>query len=170
MRSEAGKAMMGWLGHVGDHPLYPALHALATLGPVGYIPVAPGTAGSLVALAVWLAVAPVPAWVPLLLVPIGALGVACAGEVARFEERADPPEVVIDEVVGMALALALAPGGLWAGLAAFAAFRVLDVAKPFSIRWLERLPGGWGILADDVGAALYAAASVRLVWLALGLS
>ncbi len=172
MRGGAGKAMLGWLGHVGDHPLYPVLHALATLGPVGYIPGAPGTAGSLVALVVWLAVAPVmPPWVPLLLVSVSMvlLGAVCAGEVARFEERADPSEVVIDEVIGMWLTLALAPAGVLAAAAAFVAFRTFDVAKPFPVRGLERLPGGWGIVADDLGAALYAGAAVRLVWYILGL-
>ncbi len=170
MRGAAGKAVTGWLGHVGDHPLYPVLHSLATLGPVGYIPGAPGTAASLVALVVWLAVAPhSPAWAPLLLFPMGALGVACAGDVARFEERADPSEVVIDEAIGMWLTLALAPAGVLAASAGFLAFRTFDVAKPFPVRWLERIPGGWGIVADDLGAALYAGAAVRLVWSLLGL-
>ncbi len=146
------------------------LRAVATLGPVGRLPVAPGTAGSLVALLAWLALAPPAGWVLwAVLAGIALLGVAAAGEAARVEGTADPQQVVIDEVVGMALALALAPGGLAAGIAAFVAFRAFDIAKPFPAGRLERLPGGWGIVADDVAAGLYAAAAVRLLWLLPGL-
>ena len=161
---------MGWLGNPGDHPLYRLLHLVATLGPVGYVPFAPGTAASLLAAAAWLAVGPAPGWMSVFLFPLALFGVAAAGEVARCEEKADPPEVVIDEVVGMAVALALAPAGLWAALGAFAAFRVLDVAKPFPIQWLERLPGGWGIVADDVAAGLAAGLAVRLAWALVGIA
>jgi phosphatidylglycerophosphatase A len=62
----------------------------------------------------------------------------------------------------------LAPAGLAGAVAAFAAFRAFDVIKPFPVNRLERLPGGWGIVADDLAAALYAAAAVRLVWMVLG--
>lgn len=147
------------------------LCAVATLGPVGRVPEAPGTAGSLVALATWMAVGLPGGWgVWGSLGGLGLLAVAAGGEAARELGKPDPPEVVIDEVVGMALALALVPAGIGAAFAAFAAFRALDVAKPFPVPWLERLPGGWGIVADDVGAGLYAAAAVRLFWFALGLA
>lgn len=146
------------------------LRGLATLGPVGHLPVAPGTAGSLVGLAAWLAVVPAVGWVPWILPwGIALMGVAASERVARSEPGADPPEVVIDEVAGMSLALALVPAGVAAGLAAFAAFRIFDIVKPFPADRLERLPGGWGIVADDLAAALYAAAVVRLGWVALGL-
>ena len=147
-----------------------ALRALATLGPVGRVPVAPGTAGSLVVLVAWLALAPAGGWILWgVLAGIALLGVAAAGEVARAEGTADPQQVVIDEVVGMAMALALAPAGLAAAIAAFVAFRVFDIAKPFPAGRLERLPGGWGIVADDVAAGLYAGAAVRFLWLVPGL-
>jgi phosphatidylglycerophosphatase A len=143
------------------------LHMAATLGPVGYAPVAQGTAASLIAGVIWLALAPVPRWMLGLLIPLAALGVAAAGAVARDRRTADPPEVVIDEAIGMLLALALGPAGLTAALLTFGAFRVFDIVKPFPVRHLERLPGGWGIVADDVAAALYAAAAVRLIWIVL---
>jgi phosphatidylglycerophosphatase A len=101
------------------------------------------------------------------LLPLAALGVAAAGEAARDRRTADPPEVVIDEGIGMLLALALGPSGVTAALLTFGAFRVFDIVKPYPVRHLERLPGGWGIVADDVAAALYAAAAVRLIWAAL---
>jgi phosphatidylglycerophosphatase A len=102
-----------------------------------------------------------------LLLPLAALGVAAAGEVARARRMEDPPEVVIDEAIGMLLALALVPAGIFASLLTFGAFRVFDILKPIPVRHLERLPGGWGIVADDVAAALYAAAVVRLMWAVL---
>jgi phosphatidylglycerophosphatase A len=144
------------------------LHMAATLGPVGYAPVAQGTAASFLAGVIWLALAPVPRWMLGLLIPLAALGVSAAGEVARDRRKADPPEVVIDEAIGMLLALALGPAGMTAALLTFGAFRVFDIVKPFPVRHLERLPGGWGIVADDVAAALYAAAAVRLIWVVLG--
>jgi phosphatidylglycerophosphatase A len=101
------------------------------------------------------------------LLPLAALGVAAAGEAARDRRTADPPEVVIDEGIGMLLALALGPPGITAALLTFGAFRVFDIVKPYPVRHLERLPGGWGIVADDVAAALYAAAAVRLIWAVL---
>lgn len=163
----------GW-GRVG--PLSPpalprALYALATLGPVGRVPVAPGTAASLATLVGWVVLVPPPGrvlWAAL--AGLAFVAVAAAGEAAKVLGTADPSAVVIDEVLGIALALTLAPRGFGPALAAFAVFRVLDVVKPFPLRWLERLPGGWGIVADDVGAALYAAGAVRLAWLAPGLS
>jgi phosphatidylglycerophosphatase A len=126
--------------------------------------VAQGTAASLVAGLVWVVFAPIPRWMFGLLLPLAALGVVAAGEVARDRRMADPSEVVIDEVIGMFLALALVPAGTTASLLTFGAFRVFDILKPFPVRQLERLPGGWGIVADDMAAALYAAAVVRLIW------
>ena len=67
------------------------------------------------------------------------------------------------------LALAVAPLGLISALAAFGLFRVLDIVKPPPLGRLERLPGGWGIVADDVAAGLVAGALVRAVWRVAGL-
>lgn len=91
----------------------------------------------------------------------------------RWYQRSDPSSVVIDEVAGMWLALALifalpqAPTSGWmlyvSVAVAFAAFRVFDVAKPWPVYTLERLPGGWGIMFDDLAAGLYAALCVALM-------
>src|SRR3989304_22685 len=117
---------MGWLGNVGDPPFVRLLHVAATLGPVGYFPVAPGTAASVVAGVVWLGLAPVPIWALGLLVPPAAPAVA-AGGVAQRQGVADPPEVVIDEVLGMLLALVLAPAGIASAALAFLTFRAFDI-------------------------------------------
>ncbi len=170
MRQHAARGTMVWLGHAGDHPFSRVLQVLATLGPVGYVPLAPGTAASLVAGLAWLAVpSDLRFWLATLLPLVAFVGIAAAGEVARCEAKTDPPEVVIDEAVGMWLTLALAPRGMLAAAAAFLAFRAFDVVKPFPVGRLERLAGGWGIVADDLAAALYAGAAVRLVWYILGL-
>lgn len=142
--------------------------ALATVGGLGDLFPAPGTTvGSLAgALLYWGAarLVPQPSWVVALggLVVLLPLSVwACGAEAAR-RGQTDPGPVVLDEVVGQWLAVAvvaLAHGkapGLPELAASFVLFRVLDVAKPWPIRTLERLPGGWGIVADDLAAALVA--------------
>jgi phosphatidylglycerophosphatase A len=96
-----------------------------------------------------------------------AIGVWAAGVEEARVGRHDPTSVVIDEVAGMLVALIAAPAGLaWVGLLFFL-FRVFDVWKPYPIDRLQGLPGGWGIVADDVLAGVYAAVLGRLahvVW------
>jgi phosphatidylglycerophosphatase A len=129
---------------------------IATLGPVGSTPIAPATAGSaVVALAGYFI--PVPAlWVALLLiVACAALAVWSAGE-AESTLGHDAKPIVIDEVVGQSLALLFVPHQPLAFLAAFVLFRGFDVMKPLGAREVQRLPGGWGVVADDVIAGLTA--------------
>jgi len=140
---------------------FPAL-ALATWFGCGYSPVAPGTVGSLGALLPAFLLVRYAGWKPLY---FGALALAlvapaiwAAGRTARASGRKDPGLVVVDEVCGQWIALAGAATLNWASwLAAFALFRVFDIWKPPPVRQLERLPGGWGIVADDLMAGLYAA-------------
>ena len=142
---------------------------LAQVGPIGRTPAAPGTAGSLVGLGFgWLGAGLGNAW---LLAGLSALTfVACVGICARAERELaqhDPPSVVLDEVWGMAAILWLLPGvsASWAAtLAAFALFRAFDTIKPPPLRRLARLPGGWGIMADDLGASVYTG---LILWLIL---
>ena len=143
---------------------------IATVGGVGYAPVAPGTAGSIAGLAVLLAVRRLlPGFeVPLLagVIGVGVWAAAIAADVAADD---DPGIVVIDEVAGMLLALLWVPLTPWAALIGFTAFRVFDIVKPFPARAAESLPGGLGIMADDLVAGLYAAVVVRLcIWLLPG--
>ena len=77
--------------------------------------------------------------------------------------KIDPQEVVIDEVVGMAVTLALVPLDLKTIGLGFLLFRIFDVAKPFPVRRFEKLPGGWGIVMDDVMAGIYANLCLRVV-------
>jgi phosphatidylglycerophosphatase A len=95
------------------------------------------------------------------------LGVPAAALVARREGRKDPGVVVVDEIVGMWVSLLFLPLTPFTALSAFLLFRGMDIVKPYPARQLERLPGGWGIMADDVMAGIYANLLLRLalqVW------
>jgi len=81
-----------------------------------------------------------------------------SSEAALYWQQKDPQRVVVDEVLGQWLALAVAPRPAWRyWIAAFALFRLFDIWKPFPARSAERLPAGWGIVADDLVAGFYAA-------------
>jgi phosphatidylglycerophosphatase A len=134
----------------------------------GYAPFAPGTAGSLVGLALFWPVSHLPlAGQALATTLVFALGVAAAGHVARRIGIEDPGLVVADEVVGMWVSLLGLPLTGVTAVAGFVLFRVFDVFKPYPARDLERLPGGWGIMCDDVMAGVYANLLLRaglLAW------
>lgn len=159
---------------------------LATSAGAGYLPAAPGTWGSLVGILIYvLAGAPagrgfdlyllrsyfVFSWQSLIAlsvaVVIALVGVFVSGRVARFAGRKDPQFVVIDEVSGQFLTylLALAPLNWKYLLLGFILFRGFDTWKPFPARQTESLPGGWGIMADDWMAGIYAAIGL---WIARG--
>lgn len=138
---------------------------LATFGYSGYAPVAPGTAGSLAALALfWLVRSRQSAVLEIgALAVVSVVGVWAATRAERHFGRQDPGPVVIDEVAGMLLTLALVPVGLSGALLGFLVFRVFDIVKPWPARRLEDLPGGLGIMADDLMAGLYGQLVMRLV-------
>ena len=130
----------------------------------GLAPVAPATVASILALACYYA-APFPGdSLPLyLLAGLGLLlGVWATGTLVR-PTLLDPPQAVWDEVVGMWITCLWLPKTLPWMAAAFLCFRLLDIVKPFPINRLERLPRGWGIMADDLAAGLAGAAGLNLV-------
>lgn len=139
---------------------------VATVGYIGYAPVAPGTVGSAAGLALFFLLRLTGlAWIePVVIVALFALG-SWAGNVAeRYFGGIDPGPVVVDEVLGMLVTLMFVPVG-WAGaLAGFLVFRVLDVVKPWPARQMESLHGGIGVMADDAMAAVY---GNMLMWLAV---
>jgi len=136
--------------------------AIATSLGVGYMPIAPGTVGSAVGLILW---AILPAGTLVQIVTILALFAAgsWAATVAETHfHRTDPGQVVIDEVMGMLITLALVPVGWWGAGVGFLLFRLFDVLKPYPARQFERFPGGIGIMADDAMAGVYANVALRL--------
>ena len=139
-----------------------------TAGFAGLVPVAPGTAGSVVGLVLLILVrAARNDWIEaLVLVVVVVVGTWSASVAERHYRREDPGEVVVDEVAGMMLTLLWLPSGWVPFSIGFLAFRFFDIVKPFPARLAERLPGGWGVMADDLVAGLYGYASV---WTALWL-
>ena len=100
----------------------------------------------------------------LLIVMTFFLGVWAAGRSEKFFGRTDPGHVVIDEVAGQMVALLLVPHAPWKLLlAGFVLFRVFDISKPFPAGRAERLPGGWGIMLDDVISGVYALGALALL-------
>lgn len=138
---------------------------LATAGFSGYAPFAPGTVGSAVGVLVFWACRPAQSlWLDVVVIAVLAvLGARAGTEAERHFAREDPGHVVIDEVVGMLITLVALPVS-WTGVfVGFIAFRVFDVIKPWPASRLERLPGGTGIMADDIAAGVYAHLALRAV-------
>ena len=122
----------------------------------GYVPVAPGTAGSLAALLVFYFI-PLSAYYWLVLCAVVFIpGVWSTTLIEREEGKKDPPMAVIDEWVGQWLTLLFLPRTTLILLGGFLLFRILDILKPFPARKIQNIDGGMGIMLDDVMAALYA--------------
>jgi phosphatidylglycerophosphatase A len=141
---------------------------IATWFGCGYVPVGPGTAGSLAALAIAIVLhlsydsgrGTFLLLAAALLLP----GIWAAGAFAKQIGQKDPHVVVVDEVLGQWLTLAGTSTLNWKSwLAAFALFRLFDIWKPPPARQLEALPGGIGIVADDLMAGLYGALAIFLL-------
>ena len=142
---------------------------IATVGYLGHVRFAPGTVGSAAGLLLLAAAramgmsTPTETGVTVVLIGVG----VWAGTVAeRHFRRHDPGPVVIDEVVGMLVTFALIPLTPGTALLGFFLFRLADVVKPYPAARLEALPGGWGIVMDDVVAGFYANVVLRLTVLA----
>ncbi|HEX2617471.1 MAG TPA: phosphatidylglycerophosphatase A [Flavobacteriales bacterium] len=134
-----------------------ASRIIASVAGIGYIGRGGGTVAAALAVLLWmLADAHAVPW-PLALtalVIITILGTWAAQRVERAWGH-DSNRVVVDELAGMGIALIALPGGWIVAGSAFVLFRVLDITKPLGIARMERLPGGWGVMGDDVLAGLY---------------
>ena len=106
-----------------------------------------------------------------IVVLISVSGIFIAGEAEKLYGEKDCPCIVIDEIAGMLTTLVWLPQGIGFLLAGFISFRIFDILKPFPVGLAERrLPGGWGIMMDDILAGVYAGLVVRVgVEWALGL-
>ncbi len=137
---------------------------IATVGCLGFVRVAPGTWGSVAGLLLSYLVrtlAP-PGAELFVILAMAVVGTWAADRSERELGRKDPGPVVVDEVLGMLLTLALLPMSMPAAIAGFLIFRAYDVAKPFPAARLEQAPGGLGIMLDDVVAGVYANLTLRL--------
>ena len=128
----------------------------------GYSRIVPGTVGSVVGLALYLPIMNSALSIRVLAtVALFCLGVLVSHRVSAIWRVKDPSVVVIDEIVGMWIALLWLPNDLvfWGG--AFLLFRIFDFLKPIPARQSESLPGGWGIMMDDVFAGIYAGLAMQ---------
>ncbi len=138
---------------------------VATCGYIGYVPVAPGTFGSAAGLALFALIR----WSGSMAIELGvivlllALGVWSGNAAEKHFGRVDPGPVVLDEVAGMMITLALIPVTFSGAIVGFLIFRLLDVVKPWPADRLEALPGGLGMMADDAMAAVYGNVAMRLL-------
>ncbi len=137
---------------------------LATTLYSGYFPVAPGTVGAAAAvLLIWFA--GLEQGFPLLglVLLTTLLGVWAAGRVENLWQEEDPSRVNLDEVAGMMVSLLFLPRTGMVFILAFIAFRFFDILKPVPVSTAERLPHGWGIMADDIMAGIYTNIILQLV-------
>ena len=131
----------------------------------GYSPIAPGTAGSLVGVALYL----IPGMDGIFVLPFATAVLFFVGVYfsAQLEQLLgdDPQIIVVDEIVGVWISLILLPKTIWIVIIAFFLFRVYDTVKPPPARNVERLGGGWGIMLDDVVAGVFTNLTVQLIML-----
>jgi phosphatidylglycerophosphatase A len=154
----------------------PLVHFLATGGFTGYSPIAPGTVGSLAcALLVWFLVPEVSSGSSPLAMAVAVLSTLAFTALAIWSsdlaERVfghDAHRIVIDEFAGFLFAVLLLPKSPLVFVVAFLLFRAMDIIKPFPARRAEALPGGTGVVMDDVVAGIYTNVLIRLMLLVRG--
>lgn len=137
---------------------------LATGFGAGLSPIAPGTVGTLVGVLICLLFMPFPRslWFLFVLVFL-ALSIYIAGEAEKIYLKKDDQRIVIDEIIGLQIAMLPVAINILNLCIAFILFRFFDILKPFPIGNLQGLPGGWGVVADDVAAGIYAAVFMVLL-------
>ena len=136
---------------------------IASGGGVGYAPIAPGTAGSLLGLLVYVLL---PEWPPMMWVGITLIFFFIGVRAATSAETLwghDAGRIVIDEIVGMWVALLFLPRTMWIAVLGFFIFRFFDIVKPFPADRSQRLKAGWGVMVDDVIAGIYANVILQLL-------
>jgi phosphatidylglycerophosphatase A len=150
----------------GNRWLRGALRAVATGFGAGFCPVAPGTAGTLVALPLWYWSGGWGARHFLLLGAILLVSIPSVKQEVESTGNADPGSVVIDEIAGMLLAATAVPWSLRSAVILFLLFRLFDIVKFGPAAWLDRRKGAVFVVADDLAAGLYAAVAYRgITWL-----
>ena len=144
---------------------------IATCGPLGYIPIAPGSSGALLGLVFFMGVSEIPlagnylsAIQAIAVVTVGIVGLWSSQRAIKYFNRKDPSPVVIDEVFGQMVTFLGTSNTGWQDLViGFILFRVMDIFKPFPVRITEKLPGAWGIMLDDGVAGLFSLALLLMI-------
>jgi phosphatidylglycerophosphatase A len=137
----------------------------------GLVPLAPGTAGTVVGIPVYILFSYFYWPVHLLsIIALSFLAVFVSQEAERLFREKDPSRVVIDEIAGFQFTMFLVTPTVVHVLLGFILFRIFDITKPFPIRFCERkLPGGYGVVGDDVVAGIYASIVLQLLILFMGI-
>lgn len=122
----------------------------------GRVPVAPGTAGTVVGVLLYLLLKDLGSlWYCLAYTAVAALGSLAAGRADDLLGTKDSPSIVIDEIAGFLIAMFLIPFSWGYVVAGFTLFRFFDIQKPWPLKKLQDIPGGPGVMLDDIGAAVY---------------
>lgn len=142
--------------------------AISTAGGIGYLPLAPGTWAAIVTTICWyLMKEHFPSMSEgknelIIIAIITGIGI-WSSRIVEKDWGKDPSIVVIDEVAGMCISLLWIPVSAFYYIIALTLFRIFDIAKPFGIRKMEKIGGGWGIMMDDVLAGVYALLTLNLI-------
>ena len=138
---------------------------IATCFKVGYLPLAPGTWGSVFAILLW--------WVLLkdlntyifgvVIIIFLLIGIVVSNIIIDQSGDHDPSHIIIDELVGQWLALFLLPDGFFNIAISFILFRFFDIIKPWPIRLIEKLPKGLGVMSDDLTAGLITLVLIQVI-------
>ena len=137
-------------------------YLFATFFGTGYLPLAPGTAASIIALVLfWYLPLGQISWLAVIMI-FCIIGIFTSTVVEKENEK-DPGIVVIDEVVGQWLTLLFIPKTFFLMLCGFVLFRLMDIFKPYPINISQQLGGGFGIMLDDILAAIYAAIILQII-------
>ncbi|MFA4842871.1 MAG: phosphatidylglycerophosphatase A [Candidatus Omnitrophota bacterium] len=139
------------------------IKTISTFFFVGYLPLIPGTFGSLAGIALLYFIHGSGIY-PIVTIIVIVLGFLVSAKAQEAFGRKDAPCIVIDEVGGMLLSFSFIPFGIRSSVAGFFLFRILDTFKPFPAKRLERLPKGVGVMADDIVAALYTNIILQIVF------
>lgn len=131
------------------------IKVIASFFYLGYSPVAPGTMGSIGGLIVYLAVRNNPFLYAGAVIIIFMLGMASCGAAEDVFRRKDAGRIVIDEACGMMVSLAFLPFNIWIVIGAFLLFRFFDILKVPPMKSIESLSGSYGVMLDDIVAAVY---------------
>ena len=131
---------------------------IGTVFYIGKLPLAPGTWSSILAVLCWYFLfQSVNHFVlPAISIFLFLIGGIASDTIVKDSKEHDPSRIVIDEWVGQWVALSMMPINIRTGVVAFVAFRIFDIIKPGPVRKMEKIPGGWGIMADDVMAGIMA--------------
>lgn len=132
---------------------------------LGLAPVAPGTFGTLMGIPICLLYSPLSwFWQFLAVLALSVLSIYISGCAEEIYQKIDDQRIVIDEIIGFQVTMLPVTITVWHLGVGFVLFRIFDIWKPFPLQNLQKLPGGWGVVLDDVGAGIYAGA---LMWLLL---